>query len=354
MADEPGPPGSDEVELSAFGPGYGECLVVHLGAGEWMIVDSCVANDGLPALDYLRRIGVDPASDVKLVVATHWHDDHVRGMSELVRACATARFSCPGALSPIDVRQAIGSLRTAGRVTAPSATSGVREMRETLMLLEPGTGRPAARWATEGRRLHTREGRPSCSVTALSPNDRVVTEAHKQIADSLDSGVHGRVPRPERNLGAVVLWVAVGDLSMLLGADLQETSDPQTGWTAVVDCPDRPSPRAEIFKVPHHGAGNAHQPRVWEEMLVDVRRPQAVICPCSNGATQLPTAGDLERICALGDVHQTAPCPSPFMVRGGRKRRRLVGDYGRVTLRRRLGSDAAWVASHKAPAADPC
>src|SRR5438067_455186 len=36
------PPDSSELELSVFGPGRGECLVVHLGAGEWMVVDSCL------------------------------------------------------------------------------------------------------------------------------------------------------------------------------------------------------------------------------------------------------------------------------------------------------------------------
>lgn len=43
------PPKADELEVSVFGPGIGECVVVHAGAGEWMIVDSCVdRSSGLP------------------------------------------------------------------------------------------------------------------------------------------------------------------------------------------------------------------------------------------------------------------------------------------------------------------
>jgi metal-dependent hydrolase (beta-lactamase superfamily II) len=47
-------------------------------------VDSCVVPgaQGPVSADYLEKIGVD-ASAVKAVVASHWHDDHVKGMSDL-------------------------------------------------------------------------------------------------------------------------------------------------------------------------------------------------------------------------------------------------------------------------------
>ena len=35
------PPASDEVELSLFGPGYGEAIAVHVGDGKWILIDSC-------------------------------------------------------------------------------------------------------------------------------------------------------------------------------------------------------------------------------------------------------------------------------------------------------------------------
>lgn len=33
-------PRLDEIEVSLLGPGYGESVVVHMGGGEWMVVDS--------------------------------------------------------------------------------------------------------------------------------------------------------------------------------------------------------------------------------------------------------------------------------------------------------------------------
>ena len=62
-------PELDVIEVSLFGPGYGECVVLHLGAGEWVIVDSCLDHrTGQPAtLVYLSSLGIDPAVAVKVV-----------------------------------------------------------------------------------------------------------------------------------------------------------------------------------------------------------------------------------------------------------------------------------------------
>src|SRR5262249_49343555 len=79
--------------------GGGECIVCHLGAGAWMIVDSARTRDGAPvALVYLRRLGVEPAK-VRLVVASHFHSDHVDGLTETFAACPHATFATSAALS---------------------------------------------------------------------------------------------------------------------------------------------------------------------------------------------------------------------------------------------------------------
>ena len=99
MIEPAAPPGEGEFELTLFGPGYGESAVLHVGTGVWIIVDSCIDTDGTPtALRYLESIGIDPAQAVNLVVATHWHDDHIRGMARLVSACSQATFCCAATL----------------------------------------------------------------------------------------------------------------------------------------------------------------------------------------------------------------------------------------------------------------
>ena len=92
------PPRDDEFELTLLGPGYGESIVMHIGEGAWVLVDSCGRADAPAALDYLETLGIDPAKAVKLIVASHWHDDHICGIAHMARACSTATFCCASVL----------------------------------------------------------------------------------------------------------------------------------------------------------------------------------------------------------------------------------------------------------------
>lgn len=91
MTTESTPPGTGESELTLFGPGYGESIALHIGDGVWIVVDSCIDDEKEPrALRYLEGLGLDPARAVALIVATRWHDDHIRGMAA-VPGTATKR-----------------------------------------------------------------------------------------------------------------------------------------------------------------------------------------------------------------------------------------------------------------------
>ena len=106
-----GRPREDEIEVVLLGPGYGESIVLHLGYGSWVIVDSCINTEGRPrALEYLDSIGVNAGQQVDLVVATHWHDDHIRGMETLVEVCNRADFCCANTLLNKEILAAIDAL----------------------------------------------------------------------------------------------------------------------------------------------------------------------------------------------------------------------------------------------------
>jgi len=341
------PPERDEIEISAFGPGYGECILVHLGEGEWLIVDSCTAtrrSPRVPVLEYLSAMGVDPAKAVKLVVATHWHDDHIRGISDVVDACQTASFACSSALSPPELLAGIGRLppNRGGK-----RTSGVKEMRVVLDLLVEGESRREAKWAIQDRSLYSREGAVACEVLALAPRDKVLREAFEEVARLVEEGDRRRVRRPDCNKAAIVLWIEVGDTTLLLGSDLQEV--PGGGWTAIIACRQGKARKSDVFKVPHHGSKNGHLGDVWDRLLVD--QPEAVVCPNRNGRYDLPTPQDVTRLCELATVHLTAPPSVETVVRKGRPMRAIAGT-GRVTLRRPVASP--WMPSYGGKAGPVC
>jgi glyoxylase-like metal-dependent hydrolase (beta-lactamase superfamily II) len=93
-------PTDDELEITLFGSGYGESIVVHTGNNRWLLVDSSVNRDGNQpsALRYLSGLGVDISTQVMGVVVTHWHDDHVRGIGEIAEKCTSAKFYLSAAL----------------------------------------------------------------------------------------------------------------------------------------------------------------------------------------------------------------------------------------------------------------
>lgn len=295
------------MELLLFGPGYGECVLVHLGADEWLIVDSCLDRSGhQPALHHLDRIGATPETDVRLVVATHWHDDHVAGLGEVVQRCASAEFACAAALN----HEEFLTLVQAGS-SAPVQRSGVREFARVLQILGARSPTPA-RLVTADRRLWLRSDGPLAEVWSLSPSDEAVRRSVAAFAGLLNEQ---RTPRRavrsvKPNHASVVVWVRVGEHIALLGADLEDHAHPHLGWTAIVNSPARPPDRAHLFKVAHHGSPNADDAAIWQHLLQS--QVTACLTPFTRGPVPRPQPTDVDRICdRAGSLYQAAPAQRP-------------------------------------------
>ena len=87
-------PKQGELEISVFGRGFGECIVIGCGNGDYAVIDSFQnAETKRPiALDYLEKIGVDPKTAIKEVIITHWHSDHIGMMSELIKTANNSQI----------------------------------------------------------------------------------------------------------------------------------------------------------------------------------------------------------------------------------------------------------------------
>ncbi|WP_420462537.1 hypothetical protein [Candidatus Palauibacter sp.] len=113
----------------------------------------------------------------------------------------------------------------------------------------------------------------------------------------------------------------------------------------------KPTGKASVFKVPHHGSGDADVPEVWEQMLDP--EPFAVLTPWRRGGRLLPTAQDVERILSRTPRAYASAKPglSARKRRGtvsktvrstGTKLTGVIGSPGIVRLRRSLATGSLW------------
>ena len=261
-----------------------------------MVVDSCMdpATGKPAATQYLESIGVNCAEDVAVVVATHWHDDHARGLAEVVAQCERAMFAYGSALQAHEfltlVSAPAGTFRT---------TPGVREFARVLDILaerkEAGADLGRLKQVLSENTLVCRSA--TVDVTALSPSSEAVTLAMRAFASQLPEPTRPqtRVAAPSPNHASVVLWVESPVGVALLGADLQAADTDDQGWGAVLALGDRTP--AGLVKVPHHGGESGHDQRMWDRLIT--ARPQAVLTPWELAGRRLPTDEDDQRICRL-------------------------------------------------------
>jgi hypothetical protein len=220
-------------------------------------------------------------------------------MARMVAECRNASFCCSQALRAGEFFGMVKVFKTRPLIAAGPGIREIDDVFETLI-----SEKRVARLASANKAImhlnatETSHGIP-CTVTALSPSDKQILLSLAEIA-ALIPGVETkyRCTPQSPNHTTVVIWVQIGDIALLLGGDLEETGDSETGWSVIVASADRPNGSANVFKVPHHGSANGHNDDVWSKMLV--RHPFAILAPFNRG-TKLPSPCDVERITRLTD-----------------------------------------------------
>ena len=335
-------PAPDELELTLFGPGYGESVVVHVGNDTWIVIDSCVGEDGVPvAIQYLRSLGLDPSKVVALIVATHWHDDHLGGMTRLVETCTGALFCCSGALYQKEFLAMADALE---RRHLSMGGSGVAEIHGVFSHLIEARRKPL--FALANRIIFSDE---ACKVWSLSPDDQRYLQFLRQINRLLpgEGRRKSRALTRSPNDVSVVLWIGMEDAVVLAGADLE-----RGGWAGILSNRERPSRKASVFKVSHHGSVDADHSGIWEQLLEPT--PVAVLTPWRLASGSLPRKGDVERILgytseayASAQVYPRRPRPGLGAVTRSIREsdwelRRVPRTDGWLRLRRSVGAQARW------------
>jgi hypothetical protein len=343
-------PGGNEVEISVFGAGTGEAVAIHVGGGEWVLVDSCRdPDDGHPAaLSYFDRIGVDPSA-IALIVASHWHDDHVDGLLECLQAAPSATFGCSVAYTGAEFATVTEAFPEDDR------GSGVQELRACFKFIEAqpklGKVRPTPKRIVEHQNVWIRPpGVPR--VESYAPTAQAISRAEQDIVARLlpDAKRRRRLGRIKPNQASVVCMARTAAGDILLGGDLEERGSGGSGWSAVIARVQDPYERADVFKVPHHGSVGADHDGQWSILCVGAPGPISLVT--TFAASGLPRDTDVRRIasrsrltavCGLGgEAPRLSGLERRAVAENGIKIKRSYG-FGHTRLRREAASADEWV-----------
>lgn len=268
-----------------------------------MVVDSCrhpISKTSV-ALDFLRARGVNLSTQVKLIVLTHWHDDHIAGARELVNACDSATVVFSQAMTSSEFAELVNLYGDTSGLPAPKKRSLV-EFRGIVEILKDRKAKGLPRYLVLGKADTVLFKSDECEVHCLSPSDDAVVKATAEFAKMVPKYMRQRVvlhaKHPNHNSVALwVNWVRPVQLDLLLGADLEMTADKNMGWDGVLKTVAIKGRKASVVKVPHHGSITGHSPDLWANHVIE--KSTGIVTTFNRGKSPLPTTADVARLKAL-------------------------------------------------------
>lgn len=281
------PPDLSEYEVTVFGRGYGESIVLSCGNRDFVVVDSFLnPNSGRPiALDYLDCLGIS-YKKIKQVIITHWHDDHIRGISEII---LKANENVQVVLNPV-IKDSI-FLKYMQKGTEEGGDNGLYEFSKVMHYIK--SHKSNVRFAHRDTRIFSNEDCYPTELYTLAPQD---SELLKYIETYIYPNLNERISAPyyhSDNELSLVLLLKCNQDGALLGGDLQNSRDKNLGWDIVVDNYSHKKTRSSFYKVPHHGSITGFNGRIWSVILGD--NPYSVITAFNKGK-KLPEESEIERI----------------------------------------------------------
>jgi len=314
-------PDDDEFELTVFGPGVGECVLLHCGNSEWFVIDSCrfPNSQSSVALEYLQALHLRPEEAIRGILATHWHDDHIKGLAEIVRRCPSAAFIMSGALDIEQFATIVFEVEERNKLVAATSTAKEFETILNQMISQRSPIPSPDMLASDGSRMFAGGYDGLVELQALSPSAATIANSKINLASRLCTASPTRAfRRCGANDLSVAVQVVAGGVNILLKADLENSKEKQFGWEAVLQSPFKPNVKSSVVKVGHHGSDNAHNDEVWNSMIS--LEPLSVVTPYTRLSEPLPRERDLQRLDRC--TNRLFITSSPAL--GGRSHRRHI------------------------------
>lgn len=283
------------IELIVFGKGFGESILLRVG-DKWIIIDSFIEPESnLPiAVKYLEDNGFS-AEDILGIICSHWDNDHVEGISQIINLCSKRLPVCfPIAFNDIRFTEYLNF----------NSDPTIDTTSEFLKVLNLSAQKKIESiYALSGRLLFEREiNDSSVEVKALSPND----VQFAAFLDGITKPEKGQIKRKtvlDENKISMVTYVRTCLDSILLGGDMENSS--LGGWDSICNSFIFDN-KCHVFKIPHHGSQTGFNSRVWTSV---VERPISIITRFNR--SHLPTEEMIGQIMQESEaVYVIGPVPS--------------------------------------------
>lgn len=265
-------PTNSEVEITLIGTGggYGESIILKIGIDSWIIIDSCInpfSNEPL-AIEYLQTIGID-FSKVKLVVCTHWHNDHIKGLANVLSRCPNAEF-CFSAVNDLNKFLLLCELDYTKMLKGGSISS-TNEFADCLEIINK-RGTYFTRAQCDLVLKMVKEANVEFSLYAMSPSPKTISDFDSEISQLItkfgerNTAIINKSPNDK----SVALLLKFGEHRVVLGSDLEIGKNEHEGWrhiikhSKVID-----EQKASLYKLPHHGSENGYLKDIFDILVND-------------------------------------------------------------------------------------
>lgn len=289
-------PDANEIEITTIGAGgfEGESIIIHFGNNQWGIVDSCVSQNGiiLP-LFYLEKLGVG-YDKVAVVVCTHWHTDHIRGLSEVVKVCENAKFYFPM------VGQRNNLLRFI--IKGYEAQGRSRVWKEFMGCLnEAGT---RAGYSYPDKVVF--DNQHGTQLVTLSPSDKMLDILQRILLNfDIENGDFSKISESmlPPNICSTAIVLNTPDIHVLLGGDLESNRNRnydihsctgicgqrgEKGWCNVITASNvLYNDSISLFKLPHHSSETSYCQAIWDSRTANEVTSVSTIF-VNNAGVKLP------------------------------------------------------------------
>lgn len=320
-------PTENELEITLLGAGSnaGESIVVHLSSNQWMVIDSCKSEGEVLPLYYLKHKEVN-LQNVVYVICTHWHKDHVRGLSEVIKECPNAKLILPAFFNG---NKYVFRAMVQGSVSKQSVVAS--ELHKCWQIIDERTGplKEAAYLGPRDEIKTVEKDGIKVVVRSFSPSDHMKRVYDVLLAKSTFEEMANA--DYEANMCSSVIDITTDNaqLSVLLGADLEANRTDKNdiscrgkcnscfemGWCNIIVESEifKERTKYNYIKTAHHSSVNGYCPELMDTKIDKENTIITTTAFENNADVRLPQVAMLQQYRSKVDnFFITASHPKPL------------------------------------------